>query len=107
MPYETLVARFWLRVRGVSQALGSRMVETGKNIELTTFVLTCCANIFVGCSVTPTFFGRSLHFLILSIILKNKKNLYMKSFNYFCYNIQIRPNCYMDTGVHDLEVAFF
>ena len=35
------------------------------------------------------FFGRSLPFLILSIILKNKKNLYVGSFNYFSYTIQI------------------
>ena len=31
----------------------------------------------------PFFFGRSLPFLILSIILKNKKNLCVGSFNYF------------------------
>ena len=48
------------------------------------------------------FFGRSLPFLILSIILKNKKNLYVESFNYFSYTIQIRSNWYMDTGVRDL-----
>ena len=78
-----------------------------QNIELMTFALTWCANIFVGCSVTPTFFGRSLPFLILSIILKNKKNLYVGSFNYFSYTIQIGSNWYMDTGVRDLEVAFF
>ena len=53
------------------------------------------------------FFGRSLPFLILSIILKNKKNLYVGSFNYFSYTIQIGLNWYMDTGVRDLEVAFF
>ena len=48
--------------------------KTQQNIELVTFALTWCANIFVGCLVTPTFFfGRSLPFLILSIILKNKK----------------------------------
>ena len=52
-------------------------------------------------------FGRSLSFLILSIILRNKKNLYVGSFNYYSYTIQIRPNWYMDTGVRDLEVAFF
>ena len=77
-----------------------------------TFAVTWSANIFVGCSVTPLphptlFFGRSLPFLILSIILKNKKNLYVGSFNYFSYTIQIRSNWYMDTGVHDLEVACF
>ena len=73
-----------------------------------TFVLTWCANIFVGCSVTPTFFfGRSLPFLILSIILKSERNLYVGSFNFFLYTIQIGSNWYMDTGVRDLEVSFF
>ena len=51
-------------------------------------------------------FGRSLPFLILSIIPKSKKNLYVGSFNYFSYTIQIGSNWYMDTGVRDLEVAF-
>ena len=42
--------------------------------RLMTFAVTWSQNIFVGCSVTPTFFfGRSLPFLILSIMLKNKK----------------------------------
>ena len=78
-------------------------VETQQNIELMTFALTRCANIFVGCSVTPTFiFGRSLPFLILSITQQNKQNLYVGSFNYFSYTIQIGPNWYMDTGVRDL-----
>ena len=71
-----------------------------------TFAVTWSANIFVGCSVTPTFFGISLPFLILSIILKNEKNLYVGSFNFFSYTIQIGSNWYMDTGVRDLEVAF-
>ena len=53
------------------------------------------------------FFGRSLPFLILSIILKNKKNLYVGSFNNCSYTIQIGSNWYMDTGVRDLEVASF
>ena len=53
------------------------------------------------------FFGRSLPFLILSIILKNEKNLYVGSFNFFSYTIQIESNWYMDTCVRDLEVAFF
>ena len=53
------------------------------------------------------FFGISLPFLILSIILKNEKNLYVGSFNFFSYTIQIGSNWYMDTGVCDLEVAFF
>ena len=58
--------------------------------------------------MTPTFFsGRSLAHPILSIILKNKKNLYVGSFNYFSYTIQIGSNWYIDTGVRDLEVACF
>ena len=52
------------------------------------------------------FFGRSLLFLILSVILKNEKNLYVGSFNFFSYTIQIESNWYMDTCVRDLEVAF-
>ena len=52
------------------------------------------------------FFGRLLPFLILSIILKNKKNLYVGSFNYFSFTIQIGSNWYMDTSVRDLEVAY-
>ena len=41
------------------------------------------------------FFGRSLSLLILSIILKNKKNQYVGSFNYFSYTIQIESNWYI------------
>ena len=59
--------------------------KSQQNIELMTLALTWCANIFVGCSVNPTFFGRSLPFLILFIILKNKKNLCVGSFNYFSW----------------------
>ena len=50
--------------------------KTQQNIELMTSALTWCANIFVGYSVNPTFFsGRSLPFLILSIMLKNKTKI--------------------------------
>ena len=51
------------------------------------------------------FFGISLPFLTLSGILKNKNNLYVGSFNYFSYPIQIGSNWYMDTGERNLEVA--
>ena len=54
-----------------------------------------------------SFFDRSLFFLILSIILKNEKNLCVGSFNYFSYTIPIGSNWYIDAGVHDLEVACF
>ena len=53
------------------------------------------------------FFSRSLPFLILSIITKNKKILCVGSCNYFAFTIQIGSNCYINTGVRDLEVALF
>ena len=53
------------------------------------------------------FFDRSLPFLILSIILKNKRNLYVGSFNYFSCTFQIGSNWYMATGVRELKVVFF
>ena len=77
-------------------------VETQQNLELMTFSLSWCANIFVGCSVTPS---RSLPFLIL--FTKKPKSLYVGSVNYFSFSIQIGSNWYMDIGVRDLEVAFF
>ena len=52
------------------------------------------------------FFGRSLPFLTLSIILKKQKNLCVGSFNYLSYTIKKGSNWYMDTGVRDLEVVF-
>ena len=36
--------------------------KTQQNMERMTFALTWCANIFVGCLVTPTFFSAD-HFL--------------------------------------------
>ena len=45
--------------------------------------------------------------MILSIILKNKKNLYVESFNYFSYTIQIGSNWYMDECVRNLVVDCF
>ena len=53
------------------------------------------------------FFRRSLPFLILFIILKKTKDLYLGSFRYFSYTIRIGSSWYMNTGVRDLEVAFF
>ena len=54
----------------------------------------------------PPFFSADTSFLILSIIQKNEKNLYLGRFNYFSYTIHIELDWYMDTGVRDLEVAF-
>ena len=54
----------------------------------------------------PLFFPADLFLFQEPIILKNKKNLYVGSFNYFSYAIHIGSTWYMDTGVRDLEVAF-
>ena len=53
------------------------------------------------------FFGRSLPFLTLYIILKKQKNLCVGSCNYLSYTIKKGSNWYMETGVRDLEVVFF
>ena len=53
------------------------------------------------------FFDRSLPFLILTIILKNKKICAWEVLIISHNTIQIGSNWYMDTGVSDLEVAFF
>ena len=88
---------FTKHIRATSFLSARTESKTRQNIELMTLALTWCANIFAGCSVNPTFFfGRSLPFLILSIILTISHN-----------TIQIGSNWYMDTGVRDLEVAFF
>ena len=46
-----------------------------------TFALTWCANIFVGCSVTPTFFRQITSFSDSFHYTKKQKNLYVGSFN--------------------------
>ena len=72
-----------------------------------TSTLTWCTNIFVGCSVTPTFFRQITSFCdSFHYTKKQNKNLYVGSFNYFSYTSHIGSNCYMDTGVRNLELAF-
>ena len=51
------------------------------------------------------FFGRSLPFLILSIITKNKKILCVGSCNYFAFTIQMGSNCYINTDFVDKVVV--
>ena len=53
------------------------------------------------------FFGRSLPFLIIFIVTKNKKIMCVGSCNYFAFTIQMGSNCYINIGVRDLEVALF
>ena len=86
--------------------------KTQQNIMLMIFTLKLGVRIFLLDARWPPLFcsGRSLPFpafLILPIILKNKKNLYVGSFNYFSYAIHIGSNWYMNTALRDLEVAFF
>ena len=52
------------------------------------------------------FFGRSLPFLTLSIILKNKKICVWDVLIIIIYTFKKGSNWYMDTGVRDLEVVF-
>ena len=50
-----------------------------------------------------------LRFLVRTLYKarREKENMYVGSFNYFSYTIQIGWYWYMDTGVRDLEVACF
>ena len=60
----SLVCTLFIRhTRATSFSSARTKSETQQNIELMTFALTWCANIFVGCSVTPTFFSAD-HFLL-------------------------------------------
>ena len=57
--------------------------------------------------MTPTFFfGRSLPFLILSIILKNKKICVWEVLIISHILLKKGSNWYMDTGVRDLKLYF-
>ena len=49
-----------------------------------------------------TSFSDSFHYT-----KKQKENLYVGSFHYFSFPIQIGSNWYMDTGVRDLKLHFF
>ena len=50
------------QARATSFSSARTELKTQQNVELMTFALTLSANIFVGCSVTPTFFWAD-HFL--------------------------------------------
>ena len=59
----SLVRTLFIRhARATSFSSARTESKTQQNIELMNFVLAWCANIFVGCSVTPTFFS-AYHFL--------------------------------------------
>ena len=55
----SLVRTQFIRHVRATSSISSARIESklNKNIELMTFALTWCANIFVGSSVTPTFFS--------------------------------------------------
>ena len=96
----------WCVPRHVFQARASRRNSTKYRAD--DFCVDLICECFCWMLGDPHFFfGRSLPFLIFSIILKNKNDLYVGSFNYFSYTIQIGSNWYMNIGVRDVEVAFF
>ena len=70
-PVRTLFIR---HARATSFSSARTKSKTEQNIELITFALTPCANIFVGCSGTSTFFSAD-HFLLwfFPLHLKTKK----------------------------------
>ena len=57
-----LLRTLFIRHAATSCNSSAHRVETQQNIELMTFALTFCANIFVGCSLTPTFFRQITSF---------------------------------------------
>ena len=57
--------------------------------------------------MTPTFFRQITSFCDSFYYTKKQKNLYVGSFNYLSYTVQIGSNWYMVTGVRGLEVACF
>ena len=82
--------------------------KLNKNIELMTLALTWCANIFVGCSVNPTFFWQITSFSDSFHYATKQKTICAWEVLIISHNtIQIGPNWYMDRGLRDLEVAFF
>ena len=89
----SLVRTLFIRhARATSFASACTKSKSQQNIELMTFALTWCANIFVECWVNPTVFSAD-HFLFWFFPLYYKqKNLYVGSFNYFSYTIHIGWN---------------
>ena len=82
-------------------------VETQQNIERMTFALTWCANTFVGCSVTPTFFRQITSFSdSFRYTKKQKKICTWEVLIISHFTIHIRSNFFMNTGVRDLGSAF-
>ena len=99
----SLVRTLFIRhTRATSFSCACTKSKTQQNIELMTFALTWCADIFVGCSVTPTFFRQITSFCDSFHYTKKRGK-----FNHFSYTIHIGWNWYMNTAVRDLEVAFF
>ena len=99
---------FTKHVRATSFSSARTESKTQQNIELMTLALTWCVNSFVGCSVTPLFFRQITSFSDSFHYTKKQKKICAWEVLIISNNtIQIRSNWYMDTGVRDLEVAFF
>ena len=74
------------------------------SIELMTLALTWCANIFVGCSVTPTFFRQITSLSDSFHYTKKQKKICAWEVLIISY---ILLKWIQDTGVCDLQVLFF
>ena len=82
--------------------------KTQQNIERMTFALTWCGNIFVGCSVTPTFFQQITPFYDSFQHTKKTKKICVWEVLIISHILLKKgSNWYMDTGVRDLKVVFF
>ena len=105
----SLVRTLFIRhARATSSPKRAHQVENSTKYRADDFCVNLVCEYFCWMLGDPHFFfSRSLPFLIHSIVLKNKENHYVGSFNYISYTIQIGSNWYMDTGVRDLEVACF
>ena len=73
--------------------------KTQQNIELMTFALTLCANIFVGYLVTPTFFQQITSFSDSFHYTKKQKKNCAWEVLIISHNVHKGSNWYMDTDV--------
>ena len=81
--------------------------KTQQNIEWMTFALTWCTNIFLGCSVTPTFFRQITSFSDSFHHTKKQKKICEWEVLIISHILLKKgSNWYMDTGVRDLKVVF-
>ena len=83
--------------------------KSQQNIELMTFALTGCANIFVGCSVTATFFRQTTFFSDSFHYTKKTKKICTWEVLIISHILfrKGRIGTWIEVDLRDLEVAFF